>query len=358
MHTPLPPKPYPPSANQPGENTPPHVHPDHPPDGPVGISPRVDLVFQRIFGAPGSEPLLIDLLNSVLRPRHPIAEVRLLNPVLSPEAHDGRLIVVDLVAIDDQGAQVQVEMQTTAHSHLRPRMLHGWARLYGGQLGAGQPFSELRPVISVWFCDRDALPAPPPSRARPFAAHFEVAERGGGRVLSDHFGLHIIELRRFRAAVEAPQPEDRWLHFLAEAEGWRAVPPLLHSEPLEAAMTLLHSIRADPKERALLEAYNKRLSIEATYAEDLAEERAQRLRAEAERERAKANERRAEAELEQERRRAEAERERAEANERRAAAELQRAEAQAETERQRAQEVTDALRAKLRALGIDPDTEG
>ncbi len=81
-------------------------------------------------------------------------------------------------------------------------------------------------------------------------------------------------------------------------------------------MTLLHSIRADPKERALLEAYNKRLSIEATYAEDLAEERAQRLRAEA-------NERRAEAELEEERRRAAV--------------------------------AVEELRAKLRALGIDPD---
>ena len=90
--------------------------------GAAGVSPRVNLIFQRIFGAPGSEPLLIDLLNSVLRPAHPIAEVRLLNPVLSPEAHDGRLIVVDLVAIDDQGAQVQVEMQTTAHAHLRQAM--------------------------------------------------------------------------------------------------------------------------------------------------------------------------------------------------------------------------------------------
>ena len=318
------PIPPPPSSPQPshqnGENTPHHVHPDAPLDGPVGISPRVDLVFQRIFGAPGSEPLLIDLLNSVLRPANPIAEVRLLNPVLSPEAHDGRLIVVDLVAIDDQGVQVQVEMQTTAHSHLRPRMLHGWARLYGAQLNAGQPFSELKPVISVWFCDRDALPAPPPGRDRSFAAHFEVAERQGGRVLSEHFGLHVIELRRFRAVAAAgPRPEDRWLHFLAEAEGWRAVPPLLHSEPLEAAMTLLHSIRADPKERALLEAYNKRLSIEATYAEDLAEERAQRQRAEANWARAEENERRAEAEL------------------------------------KRAEEAAEALRAKLRALGIDPD---
>ena len=84
-------------------------------------------------------------------------------------------------------------------------------------------------------------------------------------------------------------------------------------------MTLLHTIRADPKERALLEAYNKRLSIEATYAEDLAEERAQRQRAEANWARAEENERRAEAEL------------------------------------KRAEEAAEALRAKLRALGIDPD---
>ena len=42
--------------------------------GAAGVSPRVNLIFQRIFGAPGSEPLLIDLLNSVLlvlRPRRP-----------------------------------------------------------------------------------------------------------------------------------------------------------------------------------------------------------------------------------------------------------------------------------------------
>ena len=137
------------------------------PEGGVGISPRVDLVFQRIFGAPGHEPLLIDLLNSVLRPERPVVAVRLLNPVLSPTIHEGRLVIVDLVAMDDRGAQVQVEMQTTAGAHLRPRMLHGWANLYGRQLSAGQGFGQLRPVISVWFCDRDVLPPPPPSRAAP-----------------------------------------------------------------------------------------------------------------------------------------------------------------------------------------------
>ena len=87
-------------------------------------------------------------------------------------------------------------------------------------------------------------------------------------------------------------------------------------------MTLLHSIRADPKERALYEAYCKQLSIEQTIKDDMAE-----LRAEAEVERARAD-------------LAEAERSRAEE-----ALAAERAAA-------------EALRAKLRALGIHPEALG
>jgi predicted transposase/invertase (TIGR01784 family) len=333
------------------------------PEGGVGISPRVDLVFQRIFGAPGHEPLLIDLLNSVLRPARPVVEVQLLNPVLSPKTHDGRLVIVDLVAIDDRGAHVQVEMQTTAGAHLRKRMLHGWASLYARQLSAGQGFDALRPVISLWFCDRDVLPPPPPVRARPFHARFEVAEVDGGPTFLDHFSLHVVELSRFRAATTAPSPEDRWLHFLAEAEGWRAVPPLLHSSPLEAAMTLLESIRANPEERAIYEAYCKQEAIRIT---------AENALAAAEREReasAQALADSAQALADSERRRlaeravaeqalAAAERagaERALAAER-AGAERALAAERAGAERALAAErAAEALRAKLRELGIDPD---
>ncbi|MBL8616609.1 MAG: hypothetical protein JNM72_13445 [Deltaproteobacteria bacterium] len=91
-------------------------------------------------------------------------------------------------------------------------------------------------------------------------------------------------------------------------------------------MTLLHNIRADPKERALYEAYCKQLSIEQTIKDDMAE-----LRAEAEGERARAEQ--AEAAL---------------------VAERARAEAALVAERARA----EALRAKLRALGFDPDALG
>jgi glutamine synthetase type III len=94
-------------------------------------------------------------------------------------------------------------------------------------------------------------------------------------------------------------------------------------------MTLLHSIRADPKERALYEAYCKQLSIEQTIKDDMAE-----LRAEAEVERARA--------------------ELAEAGRSRAEQALAVEQARAE----QAFAAAEALRAKLRALGLDPDALG
>jgi hypothetical protein len=206
-------------------------------------------------------------------------------------------------------------------------------------------------VISLWFCDRDVLPPPPPGRARPFHARFEVAEVDGGPTFLDHFSLHVVELSRFRAATTAPSPEDRWLHFLAEAEGWRAVPPLLHSSPLEAAMTLLESIRANPEERAIYEAYCKQEAIRIT---------AENALAAAEREReasAQALADSAQALADSERRRL-AERavaERALAAER-AGAERALAAERAGAERALAAErAAEALRAKLRELGIDPE---
>ena len=101
-------------------------------------------------------------------------------------------------------------------------------------------------------------------------------------------------------------------------------------------MTLLHTIRADPKERALYEVYCKQLSIDQTIKDDMAE-----LRAEAESERA-----------------LRAQLEGALAAEQARAAQALEDKAQAASALAEEQARVEALRAKLRALGLDPDAGG
>ena len=48
---------------------------------PLGISPLNDFAFQKTFGTPENRESLISLLNAILKPKSPIAEVTILNPI-------------------------------------------------------------------------------------------------------------------------------------------------------------------------------------------------------------------------------------------------------------------------------------
>lgn len=49
-------------------------------DEPVGIDPRVDVVFHKLFGDPGHPAVLLDFLNTVLMPSSPFEAAEVLNP--------------------------------------------------------------------------------------------------------------------------------------------------------------------------------------------------------------------------------------------------------------------------------------
>jgi hypothetical protein len=46
----------------------------------LGIKPTVDFVFKKVFGSPENIPVLIGLLNAILKRAHPIVHVEILNP--------------------------------------------------------------------------------------------------------------------------------------------------------------------------------------------------------------------------------------------------------------------------------------
>ncbi|MFM2248878.1 MAG: hypothetical protein RL071_4953, partial [Pseudomonadota bacterium] len=221
------------------------------------------------------------------------------------------------------------------------------------------------------------------------------------RPLTDLMQLHVVELSRLRrhspgGPVHGP---DLWLHFLAEgATRWRAAlrAAAAESPALEYAMQVLHRFTEDEILRRQLEREEDRARIlagRAYHAErDAAEkaaalallaeveqqreqaeqqrEQAEREREQAEREREQAEQDRAQAEREREqaeREREQAEQQREQAEQDRAQAEQQRAQAErraaeaeqraaaVEHEKAEAQQRADALAARLRALGIDPN---
>ena len=118
-----------------------------------GIDPRVDIAFKKLFGTPAWSGLTISLIDAVLSPapgRH-LTELHLLNPYSEKDFLDDKITVLDIKARDERGRWFNVEMQMDLGRASAPRLLYYWARLYGGQLIAGEEYSELRPTISICF---------------------------------------------------------------------------------------------------------------------------------------------------------------------------------------------------------------
>jgi len=192
-----------------------------------GIDPKVDYAFKRLFGREQTLPLLLHLLNAILQlqPARRLTHLELLNPYSDQDALDDKLSIVDVKARDQGGQQFHIEMQLLPERSFRARVLYYWAELHQQQLHAGEPYSTLRPTISVCITDFVLFPQVPDH-----ALTFEVLNRAHQLMFSPELLLVSLELPKFtRRAEELADPADVWLYFLRHAE-------ILDSERLPAAL--------------------------------------------------------------------------------------------------------------------------
>ncbi len=293
-------------------------------DEPLGIDPCVDVVFLRLFGGE-NEAIRVDFLNAVLAPDVRIRHATVINAIQMPTFDGQAGLRLDLKVVDEAERVYQVEMQRRRHPGLDKRMLYGWARLYADQLGSGEDYAKLQPVVSVWICEEDAFPSSQRAHLR-----FTLRDVEDGLVLHSDIRFEVIQLRHVTAAgTGLPDAAlGGWCRLLNEAANWSEVPGPLKNPLLEDAMTLLNDFRTDVQLNAL---YRARLDFEREQfarAKALAEETAAK-----------------EAAL------AEAAAERAAKEEALAAKETALAAKEA------ALVAKERMAARLRALGVDPEAE-
>ena len=120
------------------------------------LPPTLDVVFKILFASPEAKDCLISLLTAVLHPAVPITDVEVLNPEIAKEAIGDKGVVLDLLARLADGTEVDVEMQVDRRAGFRKRLLCYWAKSFVRQLGRGQPYTALRPMVLVVFlCHED-----------------------------------------------------------------------------------------------------------------------------------------------------------------------------------------------------------
>jgi len=223
----------------------------------LGIDPKNDYAFKCVFGSERHASVLIHMLNAVLKPppERRVESVEILNPMTEPVVLDEKLSILDVKARDQSGRQFNVEMQMAAHPGLRGRFLYYWAKLYGGQLQAGEEYETLEPVVSICFLDGLLFP-----ETGEFHLPFRLWDPHTQLTFTDHLAIHLFQLPNFtKSAEQLSNPLDLWLYFLNNGERLdpNNLPDQLRITEVEEAMSVLKGLTQEELERERYEAREK-----------------------------------------------------------------------------------------------------
>ncbi|MCR4414817.1 MAG: Rpn family recombination-promoting nuclease/putative transposase [Thermoguttaceae bacterium] len=236
----------------------------------LGIDPKVDYAFKRVFGDPRNADILTHLLNSVLKLPEPIVTVEILNPFNDKDFADDKLTVLDVKAQDQAGRLWNVEMQLLLPKHFCARILYYWAGLYRQQLAEGDSYGKLRPAISICLLNQKLF-----EDVEDYHLAFGLYDVAHGICLTEHVRIHLLELPKFnRELRELRDPLEKWIYFFRYAETMEAdALPVPFRDPIyQRTVKELEMLTKDALERERYEARQKAIRDQMSLLEGALEQ--------------------------------------------------------------------------------------
>ncbi len=193
------------------------------------INPKTDYAFKKIFGSEQSHDILISFLNAILYDgENAIAKIEILNPYLPPKIRGVKDTYLDIKATLDNRSTVIIEMQVLNIEGFEKRILYNAAKAYSIQLGQGQAYTLLDPVIALTITDFEMFP-----ELNQLISRFILKEKD---FLIDYpiydIELVFVELPKFQTQLaDLATLADKWLYFLKSARQLDLVPDSMNIVP-------------------------------------------------------------------------------------------------------------------------------
>jgi predicted transposase/invertase (TIGR01784 family) len=193
------------------------------------INPKTDFAFKKIFGSEENKQVLISFLNAMLYEGNPtIQDLRILNPYVAPRIRGMKDTYLDVKAQLDNQSFVIIEMQVLNVEGFEKRILYNAAKSFSTQLGIGESYTLLNPVIALTITDFVIFP-----HIEKIISRFILKEKD---FLVDYLvhdiELVFVELPKFTKSLEQlADLTDRWLFFLKNAPDLETVPTDMSNIP-------------------------------------------------------------------------------------------------------------------------------
>ncbi|MEQ8384692.1 MAG: Rpn family recombination-promoting nuclease/putative transposase [Coleofasciculus sp. A1-SPW-01] len=211
------------------------------------ISPKVDYAFKKIFGSEQSKDILISFLNAIIYGGEKIIQsLTIINPYNPGQAMTLKDTYLDIKAVLYDGSIVVIEMQIARVSAFSKRVVYNLSKAYTNQLGIGEDYLSLTPVIAVTITDFILFNQTPD-----VINQFIFQEKTKKIAYPDtELQLIFIELPKFRKTLsELNSLSDKWIYFIKEAATLDAIPDNLGEvREIELALNIANQAKMTVEE--------------------------------------------------------------------------------------------------------------
>ena len=217
----------------------------------VFINPKTDFAFKKIFGSKQSKDILISFLNAIVyNEQDIIQDLVILDPYQAPRIKGIKDSYLDVKATLVDGTTVIIEMQVLNVLGFEKRVLYNAAKAFSIQLGVGEDYTLLNPVIALTITDFEMFPGNDRIISR-----YRLKEKDDLTDYSDDIELVFVELPKFKKELNDVETLlDKWLYFLKSANQLKSVPPKMGEVPaIHHAFTVAQQSKLSRKELEILE---------------------------------------------------------------------------------------------------------
>lgn len=176
------------------------------------LNPKVDFAFKKLFGSEENKEILISFINSIISEENQIKNLELKNPYNISNYRKGKMTLLDIKAVDENGTWYDIEMQIAEQGYYDKRALYYWSKVYSDQIESGDDFELLRKTIGISILDFNYL------KEEDFHNVYKIYNEKTKGEFSDLFEMHFIELNKFNKDYKDIKTAlDKWVSFLNRA---------------------------------------------------------------------------------------------------------------------------------------------
>ena len=223
------------------------------------LSPKLDVVFQALFGEVGNESITKGFLETILERKIDSIDLSR-NPILRREFKDEKLGVLDIIAKLDKGEICNIELQIVDKKNIIERILYYWSRLYSRQIKSGEDYKILQKAIVILITDFKIENL----EELDYHSRWKIMEDKQGKkiILTQKLEIDIIELPKIIGKEKEQDNLLDWLYFLENPKSERVTEKMKENENLKEAVKKLDNLSEDEKMQRIADLRQKAIMDE------------------------------------------------------------------------------------------------